>query len=101
VAVVSYHGGGVVTWWRRGGGVVMLVRLGGTKDSPSCRNDINIHDERRIIVVRRVVATSRSATWQLEFPSSFVSSTWPALVRLVTWRCHVDPAVLVVGDGCG
>ena len=47
-----------------------------------------------IVVARRLVATSPTATWHL--PSRLM---WP-LVRLETWRCHVVVAVVVVGDGC-
>jgi hypothetical protein len=26
---------------------------------------------------------------------------WPALVRSVTWCCHIVRGLVVVGDGCG
>jgi hypothetical protein len=55
-----------------------------------------------IVVVRRwFPRRSRlRGTWN---PHAFVASMWPALVHLVTWRCDVVLAVVVVGvgDGCG
>jgi hypothetical protein len=54
-----------------------------------------------IVVVRRVVATLQSAMWHLVSSSSFCGSTWPVLVRSVTWHCHVIRGGLVGGGGCG
>ena len=49
-----------------------------------------------IVVIRRLVATSLSATWHLETPLALM---WPALLSLVTCRCHVILVVVVVHVG--
>ena len=61
------------------GGVLTVIT------SPETTND-------DIVIVRRLVATSPTATWH---PPS--QSMWP-LVHLETWCCHVILAVVVVGD---
>ena len=74
------------------GGMVVVNEL--TKEGSAHHDDIPETTNDDIVVVRRLVATSPTATWH---PPSL--SMWP-LVRLETWRCHVVLAVVVVGDGC-
>jgi len=49
-----------------------------------------------IVVIHRVLATSQLATWHPESPMLLLMCL--ALIQLVTWRCHIVLAVLVLGN---
>ena len=103
VGVVVCRGDVVVVWslwfvvvtWQTCGGIALLASCFGTKEGvlTVIRSTETTNDD--IVVVRCLVATSPTATWHL--PSRLL---WLALVRLVTCRCHVVLAVVVVHDGC-